>query len=190
MLSIVLLLIVAVVGIALVLIYNGLIGKKNQVDNVAATVDVLLKKRYDLIPNLIASVQQYIGHERGLLTEITELRTRAMASGGGGSLDDQIKLDGQLSSALSRVMVAVENYPDLKASANFLQLQASLNETEEQISAGRRAYNAAVTDYNNALQMFPSSIVAGMMTLKPRTLFAASEGERQNVDVAAMFNRS
>ncbi|HEU4326985.1 MAG TPA: LemA family protein [Roseiflexaceae bacterium] len=185
----VIVIILVVVGLVLLLMYNGLIGKKNQVDNVYASVDTLLKKRYDLIPNLVASVQQYMAHERELLTEVTELRTRALASAGGGSLDDQVALNSQLGAALGRVMVAAEAYPDLKANQNFLQLQGSLNEVEEQISAARRAYNAAVTDYNNALQMVPTNMIASAMGLKPRTLFVAQEAERQNVDVAALFNK-
>jgi LemA protein len=184
-----LIVVIVLVGLIVLVLYNGLIAKKNQVDNAAASIDTMLKKRYDLIPNLIATVQQYMTHERELLTELTELRTRAVASAGGGSLDDQARANGQLSGALSRVMIAAEGYPDLKASQNFVQLQGALNETEEQISAARRAYNAAVTAYNNALEMVPTSLLAGMMGLQPRQLFAATEVERQNVDVGALFKR-
>ncbi|HMO56597.1 MAG TPA: LemA family protein [Roseiflexaceae bacterium] len=174
-----------VAGVALLLLYNSLIGKKNAVDQAFSSIDVMLKKRYDLIPNLIATVEQYMTHERDLLTELTQLRTRALS--GDISPDARVTTENQLSGVLGRVMVAVENYPDLKASQNFLQLQGSLNEIEEQISAARRAYNAAVTDLNNAIEMAPTNIIAGMMNLQKRQLFVASEVERQNVDVRSLF---
>lgn len=177
--------VLVIVGAVFIAIYNGLIGRRNRVDQAFSSIDVMLKKRYDLIPNLVATVEQYMTHERGLLTELTELRTRAVTAD--IPADRRIQLEDQISTVLGRVMVSVENYPDLKASRNFLQLQGSLNEIEEQISAARRAYNAAVTDYNNALEMFPSSIVAGMMNFQRRTLFVASDVERQNVDVRSMF---
>lgn len=178
--------IVLVVAIlAIVGMYNSLIGLKNQVENVYATVDTLLKKRYDLIPNLVASVQQYMTHERETLTNITEMR--AKATSGNLSTDQQVQLDNQITKAMGGIMVAVENYPDLKANQNFLQLQASLNEVEEQISAGRRAYNASVTSLNNAIEMFPTSIIASMMSLEKREWFEIPEAQRENVDVKAMF---
>lgn len=170
-----------------VLIYNSLIGKKNQVNNVFASLDALLKKRYDLIPNLIAAVKTYMNYEAKTLTEITELRTKAMSGQIGD--DEKVILDNKLSQMLGKIMVAVENYPDLKASQNFIQLQLTLTEVEEQISAGRRAYNAAVTDYNNALEMFPTNIAAGMLAYKPRALFEITAQERQNVNVKELFNQ-
>jgi LemA protein len=180
------LLIVLVLVLAAVLVmYNSLIGKRNQVDQAASSVDVMLKKRFDLIPNLVAAVDRYMAHERGLLTELTELRTRAVQ--GDLSTSQRVELDNEIRSALGRLMVSVEAYPDLKASQNFIQLQGSLNEAEEQISAARRAYNAAVTSFNNAIQMAPSNILAGMMSLTPRPLFTATEVERQSVDVRGMF---
>lgn len=182
------LLVVVALGllVLVILIYNGLIGRRNQVDQAFASVDVMLKKRYDLIPNLVASVE-YMVHERGLLTELTELRTRALS--GDLSPDQRVSAENAVNATLGRLMVSVENYPDLKANQNFLQLQGSLNEVEEQISAARRAYNAAVTDFNNAIQMFPGNLMAGSMGLSQRTLFEASAVERQNVDVRAMFQR-
>ena len=114
-----------------VLMYNSLIDKKNQVENAFGGMDVQLKKRYDLIPNLISSVKTYMKHESDTLTEITELRTKALS--GGLSNDDKVDLDNKITSKLGGIMVAVENYPDLKASENFNQLQRSLNEVEEQI---------------------------------------------------------
>lgn len=182
---IVLLIIVVIAVVVFVGMYNSLIGKRNMVDQAFASIDVMLKKRYDLIPNLVATVEKYMTHERGLLTELTELRSRAMS--GDIPPDQRIEMENKLNTTLGRIMVSVENYPDLKSNQNFLQLQGSLNEVEEQLSAARRAYNAAVTDYNNAIQMIPTSIIAGMMNMQPRTLFEASEAERQNVDVRSLF---
>ncbi len=166
-------------------VYNSLVQKKNQVTNVFATIDALLKKRYDLIPNLVAAVKNYMEHERGTLTQITELRSRAIA--GNLSDDEKIDLENKLSKLMGNIKIAVENYPDLKASQNFIQLQAAFNETEEQLSAARRAYNASVTDYNNAIEMFPSNIVASIINYKTKTVFAVEEQERKNVDVNSLF---
>jgi LemA protein len=166
-------------------IYNNLTSKKNQVSNAFGTIDVQLKNRYDLIPNLVAAVQQYTTHEKELLTKITELRAKALKQD--VTPEDRVSLDNQISSALSGLMVSVENYPDLKASQNFIDLQHSLNEVESQIAAARRAYNAAVTDYNNAIEMFPGNLLAGMMLLKSKQVFAATETERSNVNVKNLF---
>ncbi len=174
-------------AIIVMVLYNSLIGKKNQVENAFGGMDAMLKKRYDLIPNLVSTVQQYATHERELLEKVTSLRTQAIQ--GNLSNDDKVELDNQISGALGQIMVAVESYPDLKANENFLQLQASLNEIEEQISASRRAYNAAVTDYNNGVEMFPTNIMAGMMNLKRKKVFEITETERQNVNVGELFQR-
>jgi LemA protein len=180
-------LIVAVVLGAFVLtMYNTLVAKKNQVTNVFASIDALLKKRYDLIPNLVATVKTYMSHEQGTLTKITELRAKAVS--GLTSDDEKVDLDNRISKMLGGIMVAVENYPQLKANENFMQLQRSLNEVEEQISAARRAYNAAVTDYNNAVEMFPTNLMAGPMGYKHKQVFEISEQERQNIDVDNLFN--
>jgi len=178
---------VGLVVLALILagMYNGLVGKKNQVENVFGSVDVQLKKRYDLIPNLVASVQQYMQHEKGLLTEVTALRAKAMDDN--LSTDEKVALNNQMSKALGGIMVAIENYPQLKANENVLQLQAALNETEEQIAAARRAYNAAVTDYNNAVEMFPTNLLSGVIGYRRKEVFAASEQDRQNPNVKDLF---
>ena len=177
--------IVAIAVIFVVLLYNSLVVKKNQVNNAFAGTDALLKKRYDLIPNLVETVKTYMQHEQKTLTEITEMRSKAMS--GPLSDDDKIDLNNKLGKAVGGIMVAVENYPDLKANQNFMQLQGSLNEIEEQISAARRAYNASVTDYNNAVEMFPTNILASMMNYKQRKLFETAESERQNVNVGSLF---
>lgn len=179
--------IVPVVVIAFViLLYNSLIGKKNQVINVFGTIDAMLKKRYDLLPKLISTVKTYMKHERGLLEEVTRMRAKAVSSG--LSDDEKVDLDNKVTKAIGGIMVAVENYPDLKASQNFLQLQGSMNEIEEQISAARRAYNAAVTDYNNAVEMFPTNILASMMSYKLKKVFEISQQQRQDIDTDKLFN--
>lgn len=180
-------LIVLVVLAAIVFgMYNSLVGKKNAVENAFSSIDVMCKKRYDLIPNLVASVKQYAAHESGTLEKVTELRNRA--AGRTLSPDETVQLNNQLTQALGRLMVTVEAYPQLKANENFIQLQRALNETEEQLSASRRAFNAAVTEFNNAVEMFPTNIMAGMMNYKRRQLFEAAETERQNVNVGELFN--
>lgn len=181
------LIIVGVIIVIGVLLYNSLIGKKNQVENIFAGVDAVLKKRFDLIPNLVASVSQYMEHEKGTLEKVTEYRSQAMKPG--ISNDQKIALDAKLTSALGAINIAMEAYPDLKANENVMHLQRSLNEIEEQISAARRAYNQAVTDLNNAIEMFPTNIVAGWMNLQRRAVFEITVTERQNVDVNALFNR-
>jgi len=167
-----------------VLMYNSLVGKKNEVENSFAGMDVQLKKRYDLIPNLIESVKQYMGHEKETLTQLTELRAKAIAT---NDSNEQIHLDNQISKSIGGLMVSVENYPDLKANTTFLNLQRSLNEIESQIAASRRYFNAAVTDYNNSVEMIPTSIVASMMNYKKRELFEIEEIQRQNVNVKNLF---
>ena len=178
-----------IIGISLlflVIIYNSLINSKNQVENAFGGIDVQLKKRYDLIPNLISSVKTYMKHEADTLTEITELRAKAVS--GNLNDDEKIELDNSISSKLGGIMVAVENYPDLKSSDNFIQLQRSLNEVEEQISASRRTYNAQVTEYNNKVEMFPSNFIASLMNYKRKNVFEIPQDNRENVNVDKLFN--
>lgn len=179
--------ILAVVIVILGLVYNFLVSRKNQVENIYAGVDALLKKRFDLIPSLIATVQEAMKHEKSTLEEITKLRSNAMKNG--ISSDEMAGLDAKLSSLLGSIMVAVEAYPDLKANQNTLDLQYSLNEIEEQLSAARRAFNQSVTDYNNAIEMFPTNIMANYLAYKKKRVFSVSEKERENVDVKGLFNK-
>jgi len=169
------------------IMYNSLINKNNQVENAFGGMDTQLKKRYDLIPNLVKIVKTYMKHEAETLTEITELRTKAIS--GNISDDEKVSLDNAITSKLGGIMVAVENYPDLKASDNFNQLQRSLNEVEEQISASRRAYNATITSYNNGVEMFPTNILAGMMNMQRKNVFEIPETERENIDVGDLFDK-
>jgi len=179
--------VIVMIVIVIAGLYNSLVGKKNQVINVFGTVDALLRKRYDLIPNLVATAQTYMQYEKEVLSKVTELRARAIS--GKTSDDEKIAIDREISQALRGIMVAVENYPDLKANQSFLQLQASLNEVEEQISAARRAYNAAVTDYNNAVEMFPTNLMAQVMNYQRKAVFEIAPAEREPVDVQKMFKR-
>jgi LemA protein len=168
-----------VIIVIVVLLYNSLIARKNQVMNVFSTVDVTLKRRYDLLPELILAVKTYMQYERSVLEEITKMRSQAISDR--ISDDEKIDLDNKITKALGGIMVAVENYPDLKASQNFLQLQREMTEIEEQIAAARRAYNAAVTDYNNAVEMFPTNLFAAVMSYKPKKLFEIESQESQPV---------
>ncbi len=179
--------VVAVIALFGLGMYNALVGKKNQVRNMFGSVDTLLRKRYDLIPNLVGSVQSYMTHERHVLTEVTRLRAQALA----GNLTDEqrIDLDEKISQIIRGIMVAVEKYPNLQANEQFSQLQRTLTEIEEQISAARRAYNAAVTDYNNAVEMFPTKIVAQLMNYRTKRVFSIGSAERENVDVHRLFQR-
>lgn len=176
----------ALLILVLISIYNGLVRKKNEVENAFGSVDVQLKKRYDLIPNLVAAVKQYASHEKELLENITNLRTQAMD--GKLSGNEKVNVDNKISKALGNIMVAVENYPQLKANEGFNNLQRSLNEVESQISAARRAYNAAVTDYNNGIETFPNNLVARKMSYARKAVFEIPETERGNVNVGNLFN--
>lgn len=184
------LLVIGALGLLLVIIYvviyNGLVAKKNRVENAFSGMDVQLKKRFDLVPNLVATVKQYMKHEAETLTKITELRASAMS--GSTPSAQRVEIENQLTRALGGIMVAVENYPQLKADANFRHLQSSLNEIEEQLSAARRAYNSSVMDFNNAVEMFPSNSVAGMIGYTRREMFEIPQAQRENVNVSSLFN--
>jgi LemA protein len=182
--------IVAVIAILVLIIgigiYNSLISKKNQVANAFSAIDVMLKKRFDLLPNLIETVKQYIQYEGDTLTKITELRGKAI--GTNVSESDKLALDQQIGAAVKGLMVSVENYPDLKANTNFLNLQSTWTESEEQIAAARRNYNSAVTTYNNAVMMFPGNMFAGMLGYLPMQVLETAAEERKNVSAKELFN--
>lgn len=179
--------IIATILLLLIIIFfNKVVYARNMANNAFAGIDAYLKKRYDLIPNLVATVQQYAKHEKGILSEITALRAQAMENN--LTSEEKIEVNNRLTQAMHSLHVTMENYPDLKANSNFLQLQASLNEIEEQLSAARRAYNAAVNSYNNVIQMLPSNIIAMIMGLKPKSFFVALETERKNIDLRELFN--
>ena len=183
--SYVILAIVVILISFIFMIYNGLIAKKNKVEYAFSSIHVMLKKRYDLIPNLVKTVKEYAKHEEKLLTDIVQLRNETMRS----DLSDKerFEAEGKLSGMLNRMKIVVENYPDLKANENFLQLQGALNEIEEQISAARRTFNAAVMEYNNGVEMFPSNVFAKAMNLQRKDSFQIAAAEAKNVDVGNLF---
>ncbi len=162
--------IVVVLAIVLFVLYNGLVRFRNQVKNAWAQIDVQLKRRYDLIPNLVETAKGYMKHERETLEAVTNARNLAqqVSSAGAG---ERAKAEGELSSVLSRLLAVVENYPDLKANQNFLALQEELASTENKISFSRQYYNDSVLKYNNQTQMFPSNIVASMTGFKASEFF-------------------
>ena len=171
--------IVAVVAIVFVATYNGLVRLRNQVKNAWAQIDVQLKRRYDLIPNLIETVKGYMKHERETLESVTQARNLAqqVASSGAGV---RSKAEGELSSALSRLLAVAENYPDLKANQNFLALQEELTSTENRISFSRQFYNDSVLGFNNKTEMFPSNLIANMTGFKAAEFFEVTvAGERE-----------
>jgi len=166
--------------------YNRLIKKFNQVKNAFSTIDVMLKKRYDIIPNLIELVKQYSSHEETVLTNIASLRATGMSAT--LSNEEKLKVNHQLNSAVKGMMVNMEAYPELKANENFLRLQETWTESEEQIAAARRNYNNTVTAYNNGIMMFPANIFAGMLGYKPIFLLENTPEERKNISAKAIFN--
>jgi LemA protein len=183
-------LIVVLVGLGLFLVialavvagmYNGLVRLRNEAKNAWAQIDVQLKRRHDLIPNLVNTVKGYATHEQKTLENVIAARNAAV---GAGTIDDKIKAEGALTGALSRLMVVMEQYPDLKANQNFLALQEELTSTENKLGFSRQAYNDASTQYNNKIEVFPSNILAGMFQFKPSTLFeVADQKEREAPEV-------
>jgi len=157
-----------VIVLAVIGIYNALVRLRNQVDNAWSQIDVQLKRRHDLIPNLIETAKGYMKHERETFEAITEARSKAM---GAGNVADASKAEGMLGEALSKFMLVVENYPDLKANQNFLALQEELTSTENKISFARQSFNDQVLGFNNKIQMFPSNIVAGSFGFIKRDFF-------------------
>jgi LemA protein len=174
--------VIAVIIVILIIIYfsiyNGLVGSRNQTKNAWAQIDVQLKRRYDLIPNLVETVKGYAAHERGTFEAVTNARNLAQSLANAG-VAERAKAEGELTGALARLLAVVENYPNLKANENFLALQEELTSTENKISFARQYYNDSVLRYNNQTQMFPSSIVAGMSGFKPGEFFEVQVAEER-----------
>jgi len=168
--------IVIVVAVVVILIYNSFITKRNAVKFAFAGIDVQLKKRFDLVPKLVSTVKAYMQHERETLERITALRTKAVAQGTPPS--EQLRIYDQLTPVIHGIVAQVEDYPQLRASEQFLLLQRNLSEVEEQLSAARRAYNAAVMEYNTATQVFPSNLFASMFGFKSMESFSIASAER------------
>ncbi len=175
---IVLLLIVAVLGFLLVGTYNKLVRMRNGAEEAFESINVYLKQRYDLIPNLVNTIKGYTQYESGLLEKIVELRSRAMASGG-----KDTATENELSGALKSVFALSENYPDLKANQEFLNLQQTLTGLEEGIQRARRYYNASARDLNNAVEVFPSNLLAGPFGFQRMGYFEVEDTEKENVKV-------
>ncbi len=162
---------------------NSLIAKRNRVKQCRSGICVALKQRNDLIPNLVASVKAYMGHENEILTRIAELRSKVSVASEG----EQIKGGTEISSLLARLQVAVEDYPELKANEQFMHLQFQIQEMENELQAIRRTYNASVTDYNNYIEMFPSSIIASWRRHEQQELVEFPENEIKEVKVGELF---
>ncbi len=173
--------IILVILVVFVLIYNGLVSLRNRVHNAWSQIDVQLQRRFDLIPNLVETVKGYMAHEESVFTKVTELRTSwANAT----TVSKKAELDSELSGALKTIMAVSENYPDLKSSKNFTELQEELRSTEDKIAYARQFYNDSVTMYNTKLETIPTNIVASMFNFKQEELFeAVSEEARQNVKI-------
>lgn len=176
---------IAVMALWVMGLYNKLIARKNGVKNAFAAVDVQLKKRYDLIPNLVATVRQYMEHERGLLSEITALRSRAVQPG--LAPQERMEIDNQMTQKLHQLNVQIENYPNLKANESFMSLQNTLSQVEQEIAMTRNFYNSSVTQYNTNIQQFPNVLLAGLLGFQPEAVLETAAGERVNVDVGAAF---
>ena len=173
--------IVIVLVVLIIASYNSLVTLRQRVKNAWSQIDVQLQRRFDLIPNLVECVKGYMAHEEDVLTKVTELRT---AWAKAGSISEKAELDNQLSGALKTIMAVSENYPDLKASQNFPELQEELRNTENKISYSRQFYNDTVTRYNTKLEVFPSNIIAGMFHFTAETFFKVDNDEvRKNVKV-------
>lgn len=161
--------------------YNGFIGLRNQIAEAWSNVDTELKRRYDLIPNLVATVQGYAAHEREVLERVTALRDRCAANH--GPVGDQARDEAQLVQALQQLLARVENYPQLKADAHFLELQRELVNTEDRIQAARRFYNGNVRDYRNKRETFPSNLIASLFQMPPADFFSVPPAVREVPDV-------
>lgn len=165
--------------------YNSLIKKENQVDFAYSSIDVMLKKRSDLIPNVVASVNKLMNHEKDLFERITKLRSDIKDNE--HNKDKRFFLENQMSQLLGELNMTVENYPEIKSNENILHLQRTLNETEEQISASRRMYNAAVINFNNSIKTIPTNIIATAMERKEKSYFEVSETDRKNPSIKKLF---
>jgi len=161
-----------------IIVFNGFVRLKHRVNEAWSDIDVQLKRRHNLIPNLIETVKGYAKHERGVFEKVTEARTRAVGAEG---VEEKGKAENMLSNTLKTLFAVAENYPDLKASANFLELQRELSDTENKIQAARRFYNGNVRDINIKVERFPSRIIAGMFGFKKREFFEIEEAKERTV---------
>jgi len=173
--------VVVLIALYFISTYNGLVKLRNMVKDQWSQIDVLLKRRADLIPNLVETVKGYTKHESETLEAVINARNKAVSATGP---EEEMKANGELSGALSKLFALAESYPDLKANTNFMDLQNNLKDTEDKISYARQFYNDAVLKYKNKLEVFPSNIVASVFGFKPEPFFEATETERENVKVS------
>ncbi|HET9742087.1 MAG TPA: LemA family protein [Terriglobales bacterium] len=176
--SIAIIVIIAVILLLLVMLYNGLAGLRVRADSAWSDIDVQLKRRHDLIPNLVETVKGYAAHEKGTFENIARYRSAAMSA---TTVDEKAQAEGQLTQALRGLLAVAENYPQLRASEEFTALQGQLTQTEDAISNARRYYNAVVRDLNTKIATFPSNIIAGMFNFQPRQFFQAETPEDRAV---------
>jgi len=179
-LSVILIGVVVLFVVYLVATYNGLVVLKTRIQEALSGIDVQLKRRADLIPNLVETVKGYAKHEKTVFTEVTKARTALMKA---GSLQEKADANNMLTGALKSLFAVAEAYPELKASENFQDLQRQLEDTEDKVAYSRQFYNSNVLDYNAKIQMFPSSIIANMFSFKSFEFFQATEEEKKKVDV-------
>lgn len=168
-------------------LYVLLIRKKNKLKEATSGIDVQLKKRYDLIPNLLQTAAKFMEHETTLLEEITKLRTEAMNSDLARNPAQAFAAENELSNKLKDFNLSVENYPDLKSNQTMIQAMESMRDVEEHIAAARRFYNAAANDLNNAVEIFPSSLIASMLGIEPAVFFEAQKNEKREINVGDYF---
>ena len=171
--------IIALIIIWVISLYNGLVRLRNRRQNAFADIDVQLRQRHDLVPQLVETVKGYASHEKELLLRVTEARTAAMAA---GSIDDKIKTEQQLTAALQGLKVQVEAYPDLKANQNFLQLQEELSDIENKLAAARRFFNGATTEYNNSVESFPGNLLARSFGFQRELFFDLGVDNRKQME--------
>jgi LemA protein len=182
---------VLIIGVAILFVliiislYNRLIKLKNNRENAFADIDVQLRQRHDLIPQLLETVKGYMKHESEVLTQVTNARANAMSA---GSVDDKIAAEQQLSIALQGLKVAVEAYPDLKANQNFLNLQEEISDVENKLAAARRFFNSATKEFNNATETFPSNIIAGMFGFRKQSMFELNPVQRETMEEPPKIN--
>ncbi len=178
--TIIILAVIVAVVLWLIFDYNGLVKLKNRAKEAWSDIDVQLKRRYDLIPNLVQTVKGYAAHERELFEKVTQARASAMSAQG---IKEKAGAENMLSDTLKSLFAVAENYPDLKASVNFLELQRELSDTENKIQAARRFYNTNVRDLNIKIESFPTNVIAGMFGFKQMELFEAQNAEKEAVSV-------
>lgn len=179
--SIIALIVVVVIAVWLIAIYNNLVKLRNNRENAFANIDVQLRQRYDLVPQLVNTVKGYASHESGVLEKVTAARTAAMNA---TSINDKIAADTQLSGALAGLKISVEAYPELKANQNFLQLQTELADIENKLAATRRFFNSATKELNTSIQSFPANVFAGMFGFHKEPMFEIAQEERKVVERA------